>query len=229
MVIRQAKARCAGISLSELMLRRLDSRAWGGIGIAFALLLSLAMLSAHPYLSEAHAAAAPQSPNLLNNDPTNSLEQAAAAASAAQADPLTDHPLASSDSSSDPVLSSADAVSSIRSANHSAIPDGTGSAAGRSKDGKNSSLNRFAPHDSAVAVAGSSAAGGQSAAAFAEDQRSATSGSTSATPSQTSSWRSNGWSADQAAAMQEIHSGQIPGSYRDLVRDYFALPPKSPR
>jgi hypothetical protein len=226
LVIRQAEARCAQISLNQLILRRMGRRGWGGIGIVWALLLSLAMLSAHPYLSEAHENISPQSSNLLA---PNSVEPIAAATSAqpAKSKPLTDHPLNNSEPSPDAKNSSADATS--RSASHFVSHDGDGSAAGHSNDAKNSSLNAFAPRTASVADIGLPAGGGESAVTNATDHSSIATGSAGATPSSTQPWHAGNSSADQAQAMQEIESGQVPDQYRDVVRDFFALPPKSPR
>src|SRR5450432_1867514 len=78
-VLAQAAKCCGEISPNELILRRLGSRAWGGIGIISALLLTLAMFSAHPPLSQADANSTNQSANALpqsNDDSNNSMSAA---------------------------------------------------------------------------------------------------------------------------------------------------------
>jgi hypothetical protein len=227
-VIRQAHIRCAQISLNQLILRRIGVRAWGGIGIVWALLLSLAMLSAHPYLSETQSAQ--QSSNQRENDFANSPEQTFPPAFATQSasDTQTDHPLNSGDESA-PAANAISTDASSSSASHFVSGEGVGQSAGRSADAKNSSLDEFAPHDATTNDSGVSAGGGISTAAHASAHESLASGSVNATPSSTPPWHAGDWSADQDAALREIHSGQIPDSYHDLVRDYFALPQNLPR
>jgi hypothetical protein len=211
-VIRQAEARCAEISPSQLILYRLGSRAWGGIGLVTALLLSVAMLSAHPYLSDAQAASPSSNFDSQGSDSAHSPQQIAIAT--APADPITDHSLNSGDPAS-AADSFADAGHRTQSPTHFSSSDATGSAAGRSSDGKNSFLKQVAPHDAIVTQAGDPAS-----------SETAVGGATSAS---TPAWRGGDWSADQINAMQEIRSGQIPTADRDLVREYFALPAKSSR
>jgi hypothetical protein len=211
-VIRQAEARCAKISLNQLMFRRMTGRAWGGVGIVTALLLSVAMLSAHPYLSDAQAAVSPPANfDSPGSDSAHSPQQIAIAS--AQADPITDHSLNEGNPAS-AADSFADAGHHTQSPTHFSSSDATGSAAGRSSDAKSSFLKQFAPHDAIVTEAG--------------DQISTAPGVGRATSASTPAWRSGDWSADQIKAAQEIRDGQIPAADRDLVREYFALPAKSP-
>ncbi len=75
-VIADAEAACARLSPNEVIVRRLAGRAWGAIGIATALVISLATLSSHPTTTQAGSAGGVdgrvrssfEEPNLLFNN-----------------------------------------------------------------------------------------------------------------------------------------------------------------
>jgi hypothetical protein len=225
-VIAHAEKTCAQLSPNQLIVQRLGLRGWGGIGIASALLLTLASFSVHPRAGDAQTAEQPT--NIYTATAADTSSNAIATAQS-QHDSVSQRNFDQPGDSTvgDDSTAGRNAIDSPPTANHAASGDGAGSAAGKSADAKKSPLNSFTPHDEPAATSDTSGqpAGGGVAAKVATVGDPISSGTT--IPGSISSippaWHSEILSADRAAAAQDVQTGQIPDADRDLVRDYFDL------
>jgi hypothetical protein len=226
-VMTQAESRCREISPNQLILRRLGSRAWGGIGLAGALLITLAMFSSQPIVSEARSQIG--AGKSTGSEAIAQTGNPSIAISQMQSNPATDHPLENQSSSEAQQSSSLDRVSNKK---HETALNGTennsGASTGRSNDSRIEPLKKFG--DGAInngSSSDSSAGGGKFAAAGGHDNGPDNSSSGIETNRRSvAPWQSSDWPNDRAAAQREVENNAIPDGYRDLVREYFDLPPQ---
>jgi hypothetical protein len=225
-VVALADARCRELSPADVVVPRFGGRAWGGIGLAAALSVTLGLLSAVPRDTRALAAA----------DATASRESVAAAA--AEDGPLVNRPDSrgrenaadssdgsraggAGDAGSDSAQATADASAGRFGAGAS---DGTESSQTDRSEGAvprgNSNDARAEERGDAVAGGGStSVPGGRSPGSRASVGASAGSGSSTL---QTPPWKSGAsWDAARDAAHAAVRDGRVPDAYRDVVREYF--------
>src|SRR5450432_2221370 len=218
-VIAQAEKTCRGISPNELILRRMGSRAWGGIGIFAALLLTLAMMSGQPIVSEAKSAIEMQ--QAKNTSVENKTEQASAKFAESQ---IQNNKIKEEQTRSDFGNSSS---ANHRSANDAVKNNSAGSTAARSNDARAESLEKIAgknvtsENSQGMPSAGN---GNESLNPMKSDALIASPGASAGLSKSIPPWQAGNWSADRAAAERDIQANKIPDAYRDLVRDYFNLP-----
>ncbi|MGH7179791.1 MAG: hypothetical protein ACREJC_20615 [Tepidisphaeraceae bacterium] len=212
-VVAIANARARGVSPSTLVLRRLGSRAWGGIGIAGASVLTLALLVSQPTQSRARSDLA---------DRTTSTDQSIPIAT-------TDVPSSASPFIAPAATATDDSSDSAQSANASADRHADASAAA-SGDGASRTTDTSAaaspPRARTAADSRSQLpASGGAGSASAGESAGLSLGSVDA-PVRTAAppWSGPTWSADRAAALRTIQDARIPDDYRDLVREYFQRP-----
>jgi hypothetical protein len=228
-----AENRCRSLKLkpSAVIVSRLGLRAWAGVGILGALLLTFAALTARPgevtaASSSALAYAAANSSQPPDAAPTNIDEEPARTAARP------------------PGPGGADDDSN-RAFPQNRPDDSTGGAMPRQNPQSHSSTGTSASPGNGVAVTPSprpspqwpqahdasgdiSHAGRVSAGAGQSDPRAIAPGDTNSTDAASASaighpapWTTPGWPADAAAAENAITTGQVPDADADLVRDYF--------
>jgi len=236
-VLAMADARCRTLPASALVLHRLGGRAWAGIGLAAALVLTLSVMSITPAESRAAervAQAAPViSPARATEDPLGtaslppgSRERAEAANEPQDQAPNIPVPLSSRPSKESSIAGSPTLPPAA------ATPGGAGrgmartTGEGRRADDPLATSTTAAvknnPQAAPAAGVGRSTAGAAAtgdttpsgAAAGAAD------GHRAAPP-----WSSDRWPDARAAAGAAVDSGQVPPAYMDLVRDYFNRAP----
>ncbi len=212
---------CTTRSPSEVMLNRFGARAWGGVGLAWAMVLVLSLLAGNGSDSragETSNAAIGRSPTAANG----------ASTTLANGRPVVGGKEASSDDFS----------------HHGAPQDsqsaGTGHAAGSSGQSSNAAGGEHAsqthstnadqtatPHGGAPGNANDSTAQlavGNGAGSIGVTTPGRSGESTTARPADHAAapWSSDHWPADRAAALNAVQDGSVPDAYRDLVRDYFS-------
>jgi hypothetical protein len=234
-VVAQAERRCRELHPGNLIVRRLGRRAWGGIGIVSALVLTLATMATHPVPSVARDGALAQDGDGIRSENNDRLSRSSFAASkptrimradaprAQRPDLPSDHP----DRGGDYEDAGNDARSAERGPTNPAAPRdrGSGAASGRTDDLRAAAVLRQAgPVPDAVAGTDVASGGGRRddrSVGAAADDHAATSSTDANVSARIPPWRSASWRADRDAALRAVESGRVPDAYRDLVREYF--------
>ena len=225
---------------SDVILHRVHARAWGGIVLAAALVLSLAALFENQPRADASAnqvAGASQTrvaqTRALKETTGAALRTqrgtpAPAARATAEASPDRELPGATSEDSDDGAAAERSATPDGRSA--SSGDDGAGGGNAKSNRPPASERSPWSPDAVAARPAeqGNVAAGGAGVGRADQPPGGAdvagSSGGASAPTSATPPWRSAAWSDDVARANAAVKAGRVPASHRDLVREYFDRP-----
>ncbi len=224
-------ARCRSLRPSAVVVNRLGLRAWGGVGILGALLITLGLFTSRPI--EVNAAASMSESNPLAGLPVIQLPVAVANENtrpmARPPGPGGTDDISNRGFEQDrPDDSQANALSKTDSAqNHSA--SAANSAAG---GGAVVTHSRQSPQESPPILAGAHtpSRSGPAAAGAGRSDAAAHSpgdfGGTLASPSRNLNapappWQTSEWPADVAAARAAIGSRRVPDSDADLIRDYF--------
>jgi hypothetical protein len=235
-VLAAADDACRRHAPSQVILRRLGGRAWGGIALAAALVLTLSALT-----TQEPAARAASGAGAARGRPTEGA--IAGVATEPSRGPTPGRPAPSRSPGAGPRSeggSTANASSDAQTPQAAGV-SGAGRDAGSTGDagsggGAGRARNTFA-RESAPPPASASAsrpggtvpsAGGAGRAATRPASGGGTPGGTvtpdeSITP-KAAPWHSTGWADDARRARDLVDSGQVPGSRRDLVRDYFERP-----
>lgn len=236
-VVAIADARCRTLSADAVIVHRYGGRAWGGIGLAAATGLTLALLSGVPQPSRARPAdadhanvataeARPVQPDhqAHRSSPPNAARAHASPESRGGRRGLS------------PAAHGADATRG-RASDHPFAPAADDAGDGGERAGQTAIRGDGLPRpltrgsdasDDAAATAGGGAAGAESPAAVSADWR-ITSGRSaspgSARPNRaTPPWSLPSWDADRAAAGDAVRAGRVPDAYRDVVSEYFQEP-----
>jgi hypothetical protein len=217
--------RCRSLSPSAVMVNRLGLRAWGGVGILGALLITMGLFTGRP-IDVSAAASSPESN-------ASALPQSIQTSVALQSPQLAARPPGTG--GTDNISNRDTEQNQSDDANHdSSSPPNA--AQSHSTAGSDSSVGGGAamthstqpplemPTSSSVDIAITHP--GQTASGQSDSHANIPGDSNSATASeranhQTPPWTSNQRSKDSAAAQAAINSGQVPDSDADLVRDYF--------
>jgi hypothetical protein len=244
-----AEARCRGLSPGSVILNRLGARAWGGIGLATAFVLALGMIGTTP--GDSHAAQSraqnTSSPTSSQAPPELSDRPLLSSASQSEMPPVErDNDFATSRDGSigAPVPPPSDSIAATSADPRRQSTPGqgdVGTSVSRLTDSRPNSVDAAVPRpisnldrpesSSAKANPVRSASGvglGQSRTdpMSKSDQSSAGAGAVSshvglhATPP----WTSDHWESDIRNAQHELEAGQVPASYRAMVRQYFDRP-----
>jgi hypothetical protein len=223
----QAEGVTQNLLPSVLIFNRLGARSWSGIGLAAALVLTVAMMfsSPQPLRARSSDAAHTESNHIaaLNATAKSPRESAASdvRSHAARSEWNTRHAAHPFESGSSSPQRSAARSSTIH--NGSSVDNGSGGGTSRTNDHAQM-LQPGKPSDTLHANEGIPAAGGAGRATTAmPDGQAASSGvvsrdATFATPP----WRKSSWQADRESGLDAARSGAVPDAYRDLVRDYFS-------
>lgn len=233
-VVTQAQRRCQTLSPDAIVLNRLGVRAWSGIGLTAAMVMTLSLLSTHPeslsasshrasFQDEDAERSAPHAPTAHSGDdqPTGPADRLGSGSQPRRRGPEgNDSALAG--------ISSGD--------NGSGSTDDTGSGLGDAETddpailvspGDPSRPNgsprpEATPSSPAGDLNGLTAAGG-GAAQLAEGGRTPSEGLASEHGGRVAvaPWTSGAWGQARAEAEQALNSGRVPDGYRELVRGYF--------
>jgi hypothetical protein len=225
-VISMAEARCATLFPSTVLLNRLGARAWGGIGLAGALVLTLGLMSANPLDSQAAANESAGGKSITARSEVMGNPQTAGS-SRKPGTAIVGDVRHEGDNSFDTTPNTSTTKSGQAGANDAAQsaanPDGSGSGAGQSHSSPNNAAASPVGTQSKNQSPGGTQAGGVGAATEnattgrGPSAQSAGGSSSRAVPP----WSSDSWPAAQQAADAALRTGQIPPAYHDLVREYF--------
>jgi hypothetical protein len=221
-VIVMATAKCASIAPRDVILNRFGARAWGGIGLSAAFLLTLGILSTNPIITQA-VARVQGKPIVGSSFDRENRERSVVTGGSQQAmKKISDEP-GSDDHSMIPTPSSNES-NPTASASKKPADGSNGSGAGRSTtDSKQNQTEQLSAAASNVSRAGAKQAGaGGSANANASQGHDLSGANVKAQSDQSARpWKSSDWSASRRQALEDIHDGKTPAAYHDLIRDYF--------
>jgi hypothetical protein len=233
-VIATANETCQRHAPSQVVMHRLGGRAWGGIALAAALVLTLATLTAQEPAARASAAPAGRAVHdqAVVANAAKGIERAATGARAAERSrsPGTGPESAGAgkpfESGSDPNPSAAAAASGGGKTTGSSGDTGTGGGAGRARKRTGNNVALTPDPDPASAQASNVVgARGTGAAATRPSVGEGGSGGTVAPDASRAqrlpAWESSEWPDDARRAREAVEGGQVPDSRRDLVRQYF--------
>ena len=231
-VVSIAESRCRQTSPGSIVLHRLGARAWGGIGLATALVVALGVFPTYSTPAPAQNKTELSSGELLLNPnrelPTAQAPHRTARRTAVQPEPedsmnrrfADDSPNSAENPSNKPGDTSANHSHSQSAANSQSQGAGEGHT-----DLKNpAELPNAQQGTSATgSEAGGASSGGVGKAAASTHGRDGQSGISSdqSTANSVPPWQSAGWARDVQRAHDAVESGQVPDAYRDVVRGYF--------
>ncbi len=216
---------CAKHSPSEVMLARYGVRAWGGIGLAWAMVIVISLLAGNGATSQAHekGSLVVNAAALKSSDPFNSARRDIRTPGGHEATSDThsqfggpigpNHAVANTASAQGKPTSPAAAGGQESADTGRAAVDPTRNAI---------ATNAHPPSPTATLTAGGD---GAASSNHATPGKSST-GVVAARPADrpAAPWSSDRWPTDRDAALHAVQSGQVPDAYRDLVRDYFTAP-----
>jgi hypothetical protein len=216
---------------STVILNRLGARAWGGVGLATALLLVLTMLPT--YARPTQAADNPSASNSVTDPQQNPqiTQSHSRVRTFLQQDPedLNSNRMSPSELNSPP-LSPPGSNASTDPA-HSSLandPNGRGASESHSKSNsaqlpRNSDPTSSNPTSSPGRTASGTGQTGQHP--ITPGNNSSQIGSVSPNPQTPAApWKSTQWPQDSDRALRAVDSGQIPDQYRDVIHGYFDRP-----
>jgi hypothetical protein len=241
-VLALADEQCRRHTPAQVVLRRYGSRAWGGIGLAASLVLTLAALFRPPGTTPAVAS---RDPDLVGEtsraNPDHWPEPSAPvpAATARNAVGVPPHESRSIDPSTEEDSPRRDEASVPSGEPSNSTPRSTGASG---TEGKGGGAGRARPRAATLAAppasspirgvapradagANATAAGGGSDAPDPSSTQGKAPGAASPTtngaPVRAAPWESSTWPADARAANGAVETGRVPDSYRDMVREFF--------
>lgn len=226
-----ADERCRGAAARAVILNRLGARAWGGIGLAGALVLILGLMPTYSTLTQAQEGSHAPGSDMLSmhaDQQASRFSTRAPRRTAIQAEPED----AGRDRVGEEPTADDSSKANQQPSSQAAKPhDSTGASNSRGAGSSHTNVKDPGALAQAQQNTGSASANPQGAARDGSGRGSAfpsdATGENSGTASQESSapappaWQSAEWPADVNRAHQAIESGQIPDAYRDVVRGYF--------
>jgi hypothetical protein len=228
-VLLLAEQQASALRPASVILNRLGMRAWGGIGLAGALVLTVAILSANPLDTQAAFSPLPQASANKNKPDQRQSSKTSQNASTPRPTAIgPDHPRGQDDP-----LPSAGKTTEIanktpagqNSGSQMSNPNGTGTGAGQSQTSSNNKTPDPTGTNASRTNNTGPAASGVGASTKTANTTSGNNTSTAAGASDKSSpipaWQSDSWPQSRDAANAAITNGQIPAAYHDLVREYF--------
>lgn len=221
-ILALAEARCSTIANEALILRRFGIRAWGGIGLCTAIVLTVGALSSNPLVLQARNVGSTTDiatlPDAQTTTQSNRADQSATALPNEIEPTSSDH--SRMDGNPDHASQTQSAPSDHTS---SAANDQTGSGTGRTNDTSAQQPDLTGTSPTTSASTGDLASGG------GQTSTNGSAGAGASTPAADSHanqpvppWSSSDWPKAQQRASEQIRNGDVPDAYRDLVRDYFA-------
>jgi hypothetical protein len=233
-VLAAADESCRRHAPAEVILRRLGGRAWGGIALAAALVMTLAALTAQEPAARASAtvAARPAPGGGAKFDPAPAAQRTVAGARTPDRSrspgtgPESESERAPTGTESARVGSATSSASNPGKAPGSPGDAGTGAGAGRARTPSSGEQTMRPAPPSASRQPGDGAAGsgaGQSATRPAPGDT-VTAGTVTPDGSRApgrAPWESPEWSGNASRARDAVESQQVPDSRRELIRAYF--------
>jgi hypothetical protein len=228
-VLAVAEETCRRHTPSEVILHRLNARAWAGIAVAAALVTSLAALTAQQPTARAAASRA-RHPAYAGNDPSRQPERpheidvtrpGGESARSQGTGPDSGEPRGAGSLPDSPAATSP----SENPGKATATGDtGAGGAAGRARTPRADETRipltpSSAPSNGKQPAGGTGAAATQASGEGVASQGAVAGESGNATPAPP--WQTPAWSDDARRAHEAIDSGRVPDARRDLVREYF--------
>ena len=249
-VLAMAEARCREVSPSAVVLHRLGARAWGGVGLASALVLTLGALSTRPQIvrAERPAEAArlpiptlppmPPAPPETADDSHGSPRRPGSPGPQEAVEPDPGEAERVRTETGDGPESPARTANAAGSG--AAGEENAGDGAGRGEDavprpgaetdpgGASLPTESSRTTDPAAADAAATAGGSGRRNPGAADQAAARAGATTSADadpqrdrSSATPWHGPDWAGDVRRAHEAIDAGRVPDAYRDLIRGYF--------
>ncbi len=230
-VLACANDRCQTLAPSSVMLRRLGSRSWGGIGLATSLVLILGLLIGEPSESSAYGGQVDSElrPRAANDSrrvpPGHDVNLTAGRAGHSQVI-AADQPGAD-DRNLDPGARSMAGEGGTGRADVTDIvanPQGAGGGSARSPNAGDVDPLRPGPTEAGRTGDGQEG-GGTGAAARNPSSRGGNTGQSAGGGDRgiaTEPWRGDGWHAAVESAGAAMRDGRIPSRYHQMVREYFA-------
>ena len=228
-----ADARCRRTAPSSVILNRLGARAWGGIGLATALVIVLGLLPTYAAPTRAGDSAA-DSRDLLASAQLAESQNPMRSTLPARRTPREQEPAESDasrlghdgpDSQQQARNSETAGNDSARRQAESSDPNGHGTGASHSdvRDPGSLSSSPNGTHARAVRNSGEASVGVGESSSDQLAARGSSTGSAGSTSPKVSvpPWSSSQWPQRAQHARQLLDSGQVPDAYRDLVREYF--------
>ena len=227
-----ADSRCRQASPAAIVLNRLGARAWGGIGLATALVIAIGVLPTYstfaPAQNKTELSTGDALLNPRSSEPAGRGFSRPARTTLTQPEPedamhgrFGQESTAPNDSDSQQRHASANDHSRGQNL---ADANSQGAGAGRTEIEDSGELP--APRQGSGATSsdtkGSSAGGTGKSNPSAQGQDAGSGiASDESTPNAVPPWRSHGWAQDVKRAHDALDSGQVPDAYRDVVRGYL--------
>ena len=230
-VVASAAARCRTLAPSSVIVNRFHGRAWGGIGLATALVLTLALMSADPNQSAAVTGAADDKPNVPLAALPRSRHASDGQTSAAQAARRTSVDGADGANERERATGGTAGPADDHASRATSSGEG-GGAAGLATSPRTHRAQR--PPQANIAgsrnqTVGDPSAGGASASRAPADEKDEPSSLSSAPlihSDRAPPWRESTWPTAREEALSAVRDGTVRGAYRDLVRAYFDRSPE---
>jgi hypothetical protein len=225
-----ADAACRAHTPSQVILHRLHARAWGGIAIAAALVVSVATLTTPEPSARAASTAAPGRAALQGMKEESGMPEGARQPTALARPQGTGPEREGKGTTSAAADPSQDAGNpgdgGAESSRTSTAITNTGRGGGSARAANPPPGSLLPPpfsRQSPASAAGDASAGTGSAVTRPAGNGNApgTTGGESPPAPASPPWHSPTWSDDARRAQEAIDSGRVPGNRRDLVRDYF--------
>lgn len=227
-VVAMAAARAALIPPNDVLLNRLGKRAWTGIGLATALVVSMGLLSANPI--ETSASDRRLNPSATAADPGKKSSAPLARHVPKSPGVFADQPNAGNNAL-DPAQDTDQGVggkTADGAGNTPSNPDGSGGGVGTSKEKDPAAPPRTTGTTDPTVAA--NAGGGTTASGARGGSVSGREGATgqsvrgvqrAAAPPPPPPWSTTTWGESRQAAESAMRDGSLPAEYHDLVRAYF--------
>jgi len=226
-----ADARCRVTSPGSVLLMKLGARAWGGIGLAAALVLVLALLPTYAAPSRAEEnASSPLSTITGLGDAEGMPRVARSVSRRTTAEQQPDDPHASRMTSADTEPDESNRQSTFTDQGHakrdSLSSKTNGQGIGASHSNKSDRIGLPSPKSGTYEIGDPAASRvssgvGRSQAGSSVPGAASGAAGTGEIAAQLPRWESADWPEQVRRVGQALNSGQIPASYRDVIRGYF--------
>jgi hypothetical protein len=225
-VIAIAEERCRTLSPTTVIVHRFGGRAWGGIGLSAAMVLTIGLLSSVPGETPVRAGMTLDSGSRAVGElpktliPENPSTDATARTRDADSRSVADENRDTVDPS---VEATAARPGKTRSSHSGETGGGTGAAQMPSVSGSVPRLSAGDQNDADNREGEFATGGAATHSADRADPSGAVSGGVGASPALEAPTPSQDRSgpSDRTAAMQAVRSGRVPDAYRDVVSEYF--------
>jgi len=215
-----AERTCGQHSPSEVMLARYGARVWGGIGLAWAMVIVIGLLAGNGSTSQADS----RTTNLQNvtGAAPGQLTTASRDTHSPGGKEATSENTSHFGGPTDPQNTTANTAAQGKPTSPTAAGGQESATTGHAS--VDPTRTALPPNANASASSDTTTAGGDGTSSQANVKPGQPAvGTVAARPGDRSAapWSSDRWPADRDAALHAVEAGQVPDAYRDLVRDYF--------